>query len=103
MLTLFFHLSVSFTWWETRFKAYQEIHAPSLLLSTHIPQPKPLLQWSFILELNEDFVYSSGKYHCTRAKVIIHTHSTISISKIFKVRTGGFTAAAGSAEGAPQQ
>lgn len=52
--------------------------------------------------MNEDFVYSSEEY-CppVRARLIIHTHSTISISKIFEVRTREFTAALGDAEGAP--
>lgn len=36
-----------------------------------------------------------------RARVIIHTHSSVSISKIFKVRTGEFITALGTAEGAP--
>lgn len=53
--------------------------------------------------MNEDFVYSSGEYYCVRARVIIHMHSIISISKIFKVRTSDFIAALGNAEGAPQQ
>lgn len=52
--------------------------------------------------MNEDFVYSSEEY-CppVRARLIIHTHSTISISKILEVRTREFTAALGNAEGAP--
>lgn len=56
---------------------------------------------SSVLELNEGFVYSSREHHCVRARVIIHTHPTISISKIFKVKTREFIAASGDAEGAP--
>lgn len=51
--------------------------------------------------MNEDFAYSSGEYFCVRARIIIHTHSTVSISKFFKVRTREFITASGNAEGAP--
>lgn len=51
--------------------------------------------------MNEDFAYSSGDYFCVRARVIIHTHSTVSISKFFKVKTREFITASGNAEGAP--
>lgn len=51
--------------------------------------------------MNEDFAYSSGEYFCVRARVIIHTHSIVSISKFFKDKTREFITASGNAEGAP--
>lgn len=69
---------------------------------SHLPLPKQG-KFSSTPEWNEASVYSLGAHCWVRARVIIHTLLSISISQIFKVKAREFIAALGNAEGAPQQ